>query len=329
MAAQNHKVAIGAFTLLGALFLVLALIFLGGGKFFKTKTEYVLYFEGSVSGLSVGAPVVFRGVPLGSVTRISLVFDRKSSAITIPVFIHLDESSIVRLSGEQIPETHHTRIIQHMVRNGLSARLEIQNLITGQYRVELDYHNSDSATVHNPDLPNEIPTVPSPMDALQKSLAKLPLQELTKAFNKMLMGISHAIGDGESIRKTIDQINTAFISMEKTFTALEALLKNAQLNTSSQKIVSNVHVLTDNLARDVPKLMSQLDTTVNNFAQASERFKHVSAFTEQLMSHNSPAMQDLRRLFKEAADAARSLHNLADMLNRTPEALLHGKKGNR
>ena len=329
MAAANHKVAIGAFTLLGVFFLVLALIFLGGGKFFKTKTEYVLYFQGSVSGLSVGAPVVFRGVPLGSVTRISMVFDRKSSAITIPVFIHIDESSIVRLSGEKIPETHHTRIIQHMVKNGLSARLQIQNLITGQYRVELDYHKPELATHFNPDLPNEIPTVPSPMDALQKSLVDFPIKDLAKAFNQILMGLSHAIGKGDSIKNTIDQINMTFVKMENTLTALEEILKNSHLKSSTGRIVSDVQTVTESLAKGIPKLMIELDATMSNFAQTVERFKRASAFTEQLMSHNSPAMQDLRRLFKESADAARSLHNLADMLNRTPEALLHGKKGNR
>ena len=329
MAAANHKVAIGAFTLLGAFFFVLALIFLGGGKFFKTKTEYVLYFEGSVSGLSVGAPVVFRGVPLGSVTRISMIFDRKSSAITIPVFIHLDESSIVRLSGEKIPEEFHNRIIQHMVKNGLSARLQIQNLITGQYRVELDYHNSALATRHNPDLPNEIPTVPSPMDALQKTLATLPVQDLAKAVNHILMGLSNAIGDGDTIKKTIEQIHAAFAKMENSFMALEDILKNTNMNKSTAIILNNMQNVTESLAKEIPKLMIELNATMGSFAQTVEHFKRASVFTEQLMNHNSPAMQDLRRLFKESADAARSLHNLAEMLNRTPEALLHGKKGNR
>lgn len=329
MAAANHKVAIGAFTLLGALVFVLALIYLGTGEYLEDKTEYVLYFEGSVNGLSVGAPVVFRGVPLGSVTRISMVFDPKASAITIPVFIHLDESSIVRLSGERIPEAHHTRIIQHMVKNGLSARLQIQNLITGQYLVELDYHHGSPTSRQNPDLPNEIPTVPSPMDTLQKTLAHLPLQDLSKALNKIVMGLSYAIGNGQEIKDTIHQVNTAFRKMEDTFAVLADILQKGNLRASAEKIVANTQMLTESLSRDIPRLMTSLIATVNNFSQTTERLKHASVFAEQLLNHNSPAMQDLRRLFKEAADSARSLHNLADMLNRTPEALLKGKKGSR
>ena len=96
MAKQSFKTAVGAFVIGGLALLVAGIILLGGGRMFSDDIEYVLYFDGSVSGLNIGAPVVFRGVPMGQVTRISLEANPRDASVTIPVYIRLDENSIVR-----------------------------------------------------------------------------------------------------------------------------------------------------------------------------------------------------------------------------------------
>ena len=102
MAKQSFKTAVGAFVIGGLALLVAGIILLGGGRMFSDDIEYVLYFDGSVSGLNIGAPVVFRGVPMGQVTRISLEANPRDASVTIPVYIRLDENSIVRagVTGE-------------------------------------------------------------------------------------------------------------------------------------------------------------------------------------------------------------------------------------
>jgi len=55
--------------------LVVAIGVLGSGKLFKLSVPYVMVFEGSVKGLNVGSPVVFRGVKLGSVSGIHMRFN--------------------------------------------------------------------------------------------------------------------------------------------------------------------------------------------------------------------------------------------------------------
>ena len=102
MAKHSFKTAVGAFVIGGLALLVAGIVLLGGGRLFSDDVEYVLYFDGSVSGLSIGAPVVFRGVPMGQVTRISLEANPRDASLTIPVSIRLEENSIVRAgaSGE-------------------------------------------------------------------------------------------------------------------------------------------------------------------------------------------------------------------------------------
>ena len=68
MARRANPAMIGAFVL-GALFLaVAALVAFGGGKLFKRTQAHVAYFEGSLKGMAIGAPVTFNGVKIGSVT---------------------------------------------------------------------------------------------------------------------------------------------------------------------------------------------------------------------------------------------------------------------
>ncbi|MDO5483574.1 MAG: MlaD family protein, partial [Desulfovibrionaceae bacterium] len=232
MSSHASKTAVGAFVLGGIALLVLAIVLLGGNNLFNDDAEYVLYFDGSVSGLSVGAPVVFRGVPLGSVTRISLVvrpsgFTSKTdnlqnaspaSLVTIPVYIRIDKKSLMRSSGGGFSEEMQQKILRCMVQDGLRARLQLQSMITGQYRIELDFHPDSPATFHSatPDL--EIPTLPSPIDTLQRSLAKLPLEEMAYSLNAILSSLSHALAD-DKLKEGIAAFADSFAEVQKILTA--------------------------------------------------------------------------------------------------------------
>ena len=165
MAKQSFKTAVGAFVIGGLALLVAGIILLGGGRMFSDDIEYVLYFDGSVSGLNIGAPVVFRGVPMGQVTRISLEANPRDASVTIPVYIRLDENSIVRagVAGE-LTDNFRQEILRRLIQRGLRARLQLQSLITGQYRVELDFLPNTPANFRSPMPDREIPTLPSPID---------------------------------------------------------------------------------------------------------------------------------------------------------------------
>ena len=75
MAKQANRMMIGGFVVLAVILMAASLVVFGSGKFFQKTNKYVLYFDESVTGLSVGAPVLFKGVPVGSVTKIILEAD--------------------------------------------------------------------------------------------------------------------------------------------------------------------------------------------------------------------------------------------------------------
>ena len=95
MGRQARKTLIGAFVV-GAVALAAAgITVFGSGRFFQKRFTFVMFFSGSITGLSVGSPVEFRGVRVGQVTKIAAVFDPGKLTITIPVYIEIDPKSLV------------------------------------------------------------------------------------------------------------------------------------------------------------------------------------------------------------------------------------------
>ena len=75
MSAQASKTVIGGFVV-GALVLVVAgVMVFGSGRILKRTMKWTLFFEDSINGLDVGAPVVFQGVQIGTVEDITLWID--------------------------------------------------------------------------------------------------------------------------------------------------------------------------------------------------------------------------------------------------------------
>jgi paraquat-inducible protein B len=90
MAKQANRMMIGGFVVLAVIIMAASLVVFGSGKFFKKTNKYILYFDESVKGLSVGAPVLFQGVQVGSVTSITLQADFVTMKTQIPIFIEIE-----------------------------------------------------------------------------------------------------------------------------------------------------------------------------------------------------------------------------------------------
>ena len=78
MAKPANKTRIGLFVVGAVGLAILAVAVFGSGSFFTDKRYYVMFFDGTVKGLTVGSPVMFRGVRIGSVSDISLLFNSRT-----------------------------------------------------------------------------------------------------------------------------------------------------------------------------------------------------------------------------------------------------------
>src|SRR5712671_8144356 len=126
MARHARKTVIGAFVVGAVALAATGITVFGSRKFFQKRPTFVMYFSGSVTGLSVGSPVEFRGVKVGEVTKIAAVFDPKTLDITIPVYIEFDRKSfIVTGRDDASSEPSPNQFYQPLLEKGLKAQLDI------------------------------------------------------------------------------------------------------------------------------------------------------------------------------------------------------------
>jgi paraquat-inducible protein B len=147
-------------------------------KTYTEKTRWLLYFEGSVRGLTVGSPVEFRGIPIGQVLDINMEYDSEKKAFLIPVLIDIEQERI-KVVGEMNQADYKMRN-DYLVAQGMRAQLKTGSLITGQLYVELDFHpDAEPAQINWQGRYPQMPTVPTSMDEITTSLTQL-LKKLEK-----------------------------------------------------------------------------------------------------------------------------------------------------
>ena len=346
MSKQASPMVIGGFVMGAvALLIAVALIF-GTGQFLTEMPTYVLYFEGDMGGLGVGAPVTFRGVKVGLVTDIQVQYDPKDMSVQIPVFIEMEGR--VKVADEV--EIDPYAAMQEMVERGLRAQLQVQSLVTGQLKVELDFH---------PDKPikllgleseyRELPTIPSTTEELVRKIGDLPINEL---FNKLLQtveGIESVVSSPEVkgslssleltlndldklVRNIDDQIEPLASGIDGAVGDVRKLVQN--INVQAEPLLSSIKQSSDEVRvalKEVEKLVQNVDAQVEPLASSigkssDEAQATLKQVNKTFSTEDSPLIYELTNTLEELSAAARSLRTVTDYLERHPEALIRGKR---
>lgn len=281
---------------------------IGESKYVR-KVPYLLHFKESLRGLSKGAPVEFRGIKVGQVSDMAITFDPRTMNIETPVVIELEPE---RLTVSGFLKAHKpNELAALMVKRGMRAQLKMGSLLTGQLYIDLDVH---------PHLPikkllmtgkyPEIPTIPSTMNTLRRNAADV-LTEIHKIpFNKIGQGLLKTIQGADRLTNSPD-LAEAVHTLNTTLGEIHEL---ARADGSLSKSFDNLNSLTKHLNNKVIKLDDSIEKTLGAIRSAMK-----------ITQPNSPAAVNLVTALTELSAAARSVRNLADYLDRHPEALIHGK----
>ncbi len=302
MSKRANPTVIGAFVI-GSLSLVVAMaVALGGGHLFRETMPYVLFFDGSVKGLSVGAPVMFRGVQVGTVTDVRLNIDPENLTVAIPVFIEVDPARIGTPEDKRIRHGN-TEDVREMIRRGLRARLEMQSLVTGQLAVQFDFYPDAPLNLKGMDLGvMELPTIPTPM------------QEMAKAFHSMdLPGLV------EKVSAALDDLSTVLASPEmvRGLRAVPVILEETRdLVRDLRRDVSPVLSRADATLQDARTLLQNLDRRTEDVSgEIQGALGETRGLVRQVSGQVDPLAGDLRRVLAEGStvleDADRAVNDLS------------------
>jgi len=263
------------------------------------ERKFVLYFNESVRGLSVGAPVTLYGLRVGEVAQVGLHFDSVTKTFRPRVLVtFFPDQLVARMTARQQVEggkallafEQEARIKllrQNVEERGLRGQLKTGSYLTGELYVAFEYFpNAPKVKLDWTRDPLELPVVPGGFANIEAKLSSI----LTKIDNMPLNAIGTEVKDALAV--------------------LNQTLKDAGL------MLKNVD------AKLVPEGTRTLEDMRRAIGSADRVLKNTDA---TLFGKDSPAPQDLRDTLQEVTRAARAVRILVDYLERHPEMLIRGK----
>lgn len=347
MAKQASKTVIGVFVVSSIAMLVAGVMIFGSGDVFKKTLKYVMFFEDSVKGLSVGAPVIWNGVAVGSVSSIVLKANTKEFSVHVPVIIEVDPGR-VSIEGER--SNNPREMLKHLIAKGLRAQMALQSIVTGSSLIEIEFLPGTPVrlTGLDPSYP-EIPTLRSPINKLKQKLENLPIEKISAKLVDILDHLDSLLKDPE-IKELVHNLNEDSQKLGGVLENADKLVLNAdgrvrQISesvqttlTDAKKLLKETSKELDGVSTDASKLLQGVDDQVKPVMQKIETVldsanKALDGATKTLVTVNgfvgerSGTRNKLNRALDEIAAAAKALKSLLDYLERHPNALLMGKGG--
>ena len=347
MKRKAHPTRIGLFLLGGLALLVAAVYAFTEGRLFASRERALAHFEGSVYGLQVGAPVVFRGVRLGSVVDIGVVYQGSPGRYAIPVVLEIERTRIDDVQGRDSGVT-----VAELVAQGLTAQLGTQSLLTGLLYVDLDLRPGTAAPapVRRGDKGlTEIPTLPSPVQALQKQLRNLDFEKLVADVSAVAAGARQIVANPR-LQTTLDELAGASGELRRLLAhvdqrtgalagALQATLNEtrqtaalwgsqaARAGDAAERVGRAADGVSGTMAR-VDRVADAAQPMLQSVQRAADDLARSAAALQRAAGDDNGLLPQLERATQDIARASRAVRDLADLLERQPEALIRGRSAN-
>lgn len=323
MSRRANPAWIGGFVL-GALALMLAaVVTFGSGRFLTPTASFIVFFEGTVNGLQIGAPVSFRGVRIGEVTDIAALVVGDGADLQIEVEIELDGDPIRSTEGaiESTPESIRQSVAYMVKERNLRAKLRTASMVTGQLYVGLDFYPDTPGRLLGLDdrLP-EIPTVPSSMSKLRSTFNEV-MEQLREA------SIAEILEDVRATVAAIEQLVSSS-ALQEAIEGANRLLNNPDVAPTIEELrdtVAAARSVVDRIDRETVPLFEGIGDTVDSARGALAQIRETGEAVEQLTAGTPELQHRINRALDEITEAARALRVLAEYIERDPNALLLGK----
>lgn len=254
------------------------------------KIPYVLYFDGSVRGLTVGAPVELQGIRVGTVASIRPQVNLETNTFRIAVRIDLEPQRFGDIADiTEVGERKKFSFVAALVQKGLRAQIETASLLTGQKMVNLEFFSDEPPETldTNQSIP-EIPTRPESFEQIATTL--------------------------ERIVRRIDTLplDTIVARAEDAIVSLDEMLRDTRLLMQSGN-------------RNLDPLVTDLRAAAVAARSTLQEAQRTSSSLDKSLGDSSEVRMRLAQMLREFTETARAVRELADFLERNPESVLRGK----
>lgn len=335
MSKQANPTLIGAFVVAAATLAIAVVLILGGGRLWTKTRHFVVVFEGSLHGLSIGAPVTFRGVPLGEVVDITPVVvmeGEQPAGLDVLVTLALQRGRLRTSTGEFVEVQHYSDadVAELYDRIGVRAQLALQSVLTGQLYVDLDFF--PGSPVRKVDVKTPYPqlaTIETGLKKLGKAIENLPIDQLAQRALRVLESIEQRV-NSPKVDRILDSGADAAGALKDALQRIDAevdplvtsLRQAADATTGAMKQAEETLDLEQGPAG---RMVAEFTRAAESADQALREIRKASSEASEILDDRSAVRRRMQDMLDEVTAAARSLRLLADYLERHPEALLQGK----
>ncbi len=326
MSKKVSPTLIGAFVVGALALLIVAVIAFGSGQLFPKTQEFVLYFDGSVNGLRIGAPVKFKGVEIGSVKDIKLEMGLGNQVHKIPVIIEIDLKKVIR-RGVTREKAMDPNTIREFVTQGLRGQLQTESLVTGVLYVALDWFPETPLRLVQPAGDHfqyeEIPTVPTELEQAHEALVRAVKKIDDIDFKRLIDSLAKTSdGVGQLVSVNSPTVKSILQSMDQAMPQLRSAISDFRRLTTT--VDHNVEIASGDLHQTLTAAHSAIEQIAATMKEAQTTIVRVHATIDP----NSPTVYELTKSLQAVSSAARSLKLLANTLDRNPQAVISGEPEN-
>ncbi len=318
----DKSTAVGLFVLTGLSLGAGAILLLGGVSWFAPQSRAVVYFQDSVAGLTIGAPVTLRGVKIGTVHDMKVYVKLPDARPVIPVYLEIDPGKVSWITGSRKARAGELDLA---ITAGLRAQLATQSLVTGQLSVNLDFHPEAPASLSG--IPGEIPEIPSMASDIQKikdEIADLKLPELAEKARLALDGIQRIVvelsGHVGPMAGSLEQTSDAARKTLETTTEAVRLLQADSARTLAS--IDRLAIASQNQVTVLGKNAERVLTAVD---RAMAKAEILIGSLNDMTGPRAPLRGDVEAAIRDLAASASSLREFTRDLRRDPAATLTGR----
>jgi phospholipid/cholesterol/gamma-HCH transport system substrate-binding protein len=300
MERDANYTAVGAFVILVVTMAGLFIYWYSDSRDSRDYRRYEIYFQGSVSGLSVGGPVRYLGVNVGRIQRIRV--DHRSS----------DRVQVIADIDTAAPISDMTL-----------AKLSLQG-VTGLLFVDLQ--RSENRREIAPPVPSErYPVINSVRSDFDELLATLP--DIAGRVRELISRVQDVFSpqNTETIARILTSVEATSRQLPQTMGQVNSLLAELRNTTQEMRVTASTLSRTaDSVAPEVIEAVGRLRATADHIASTTEGLARlvdenrggINAFTRE-------SLPEFERMVREARAAAEDVRGLSSSLKEDPSRILY------